>query len=327
MAAFVRQAFELGHRGVHVPDGQQAAGDEATRIGAAPFVNMPVIIGAQVDESLRLVFSLDEQPTVDHREAREIQRCRDAVDIHVSDTGVNIITAGTQLREGGWLHTVFLARPADHGVEPDGRNLPALVFPEIRTVRLGAQFWRGGKCCAGKMLVKHITRFGDVIVSADDHQIVHIHICPSSIFICVSALRPYGHRLSRRECGPRRGAEDHVQQLAGFDRCGALVFGGRNAHECDLLNSASVPESANNIPDVQIFRPQYRSHDQTHAGRRRARPARAGEGWLRSLGARHCIAAKLILPWPGAGFLLFLRRCARAVLHLGCLSGAAPQAQ
>src|SRR3546814_20008982 len=65
--------------------------------------------------------------------AAEIQRCRNAVDVHVADAGVNVVAAFAQLFERGRLHAVLFERAPDHGVEPDGRHLHALVFPVARS--------------------------------------------------------------------------------------------------------------------------------------------------------------------------------------------------
>ena len=53
--------------------GSRAAGNEAPRIGAAPFIDVPVIVGAQMGQRLALVLSLSEQAAVDHREAGEVE--------------------------------------------------------------------------------------------------------------------------------------------------------------------------------------------------------------------------------------------------------------
>ena len=119
MAALGGKPLELGYGGIDIPNRKQTAWDEAAGIGAAPFIDMPIVIGAQVGKCLRLVLGLYEEAAVNHREAREIERCGDPVDIHVSDTGVDIITTGTELRERRRLHAVFLARPADDGIQPD----------------------------------------------------------------------------------------------------------------------------------------------------------------------------------------------------------------
>jgi hypothetical protein len=133
-AALLGDALDLRDRRVHVPGRQQAAWDEAARMGAAPFIDMPVIIGAQMDQGVVLVRRLVEQAAVETHEASEIQRRSDAVDVHIVDARAGIVDTLAQLIEGGGLHAVFFRRPADDGAQTDRGKLHPLVFPVVRSL-------------------------------------------------------------------------------------------------------------------------------------------------------------------------------------------------
>ena len=175
VAALVGQPLDFSGGLLHVPERQTATRNEPARIGSTPFVDMPIIISAQMDQRLLLVLGQGEQAAVDAGEAGEIERCGNAVDIHVADTGMDVIAAGPQLLERGRLEAIFLARAANHGVEGHGLDLLTLVFPVIAAVPTNLQLGRAGQRSAGKVLIKDVSGFGDVIIDTDDHHVFHLH--------------------------------------------------------------------------------------------------------------------------------------------------------
>lgn len=65
--------------------------------------------------------------------------------------------------------------PADDGVQPDRAGALALVQPEIRAVRILAQFRLDRLVLHRKMLVVHGGRLDDMVVDADDNEILNLH--------------------------------------------------------------------------------------------------------------------------------------------------------
>ena len=98
--ALLGQAVDLGDRGIHVPGRQDAERDETAGIGHAPFVVMPVVIGLHVPQRELLVRRLVEGLAVKADGVAEAQRRGDAVDVHVVDAGMHVVTALAQLVEG-----------------------------------------------------------------------------------------------------------------------------------------------------------------------------------------------------------------------------------
>ncbi len=175
MAPLGGNALHLGKRGVHVPAREDTARNEPARIGAAPFVDVPIVIGREVPRRELLVGRAGKPATREVEHAAEIQRRRDAIDVHVLDPRVNIVDALAHLRERGRLHAVFLERTADYGVEPDARELLPLVDPHLAAGGVGHQLGRRCQVRAGQVIVEQVRGFADVIINTDDHHIVHFH--------------------------------------------------------------------------------------------------------------------------------------------------------
>src|ERR1700716_3054791 len=134
MAAFTIQTLQFRDRRGHVPNRKEPAWNEATWIGATPFVNVPIVVCAKVRQRQRLVLGHYKQPAVNRGEACEIQRRSDAVDIHVRNSGVNVVATRPKLLERGRLHAILLRRPANNSIEAYRRELPALIFPIVSAV-------------------------------------------------------------------------------------------------------------------------------------------------------------------------------------------------
>jgi len=94
---------------------------------------------------------------------------------HVAHALVDVVDALAHLLEAGRLHAVFLERAADDGVQAHRRPLLALVFPVVGAGRGLLQLGRGGQRIARQVLVEHVGGFADVVIDADDDQVVHLH--------------------------------------------------------------------------------------------------------------------------------------------------------
>ena len=174
------EALDLGHGGIHVPGGNDAAWDETAWIGVAPFVHVPVIVSLHMANDVGLVGRGTEEQAIKIGQAAEVERGGNAIGIHITDAGVDVVDPGAELVDRGRLHAVFLFRSADDGVERDRRNLHALIVPEIGAIRLGPELWRRGQRITREVTIKQVGWLGDVIVNADEHHVVQLHCIRSS---------------------------------------------------------------------------------------------------------------------------------------------------
>ena len=96
--------------------GSQMAGSEhgmkRPGMGAAPLVDVPVVVGPDHRQRDVLVLGAGEQLAAELRERREAQRAEHAVGVHVLDPLVDVVAARAQLGERGRLDAVLL-RAAD----------------------------------------------------------------------------------------------------------------------------------------------------------------------------------------------------------------------
>ncbi len=120
-AALAGNALQFLRHQFRVPARQNRTGNEPSRIRPAPLVDVPVVVGAQVRDRLGLVRRLDENAAVKSRPAAEVERRRNAIDVHVVDASVWLVDALAQLGKGRRLDAVFLRHAPDHGVETHGR--------------------------------------------------------------------------------------------------------------------------------------------------------------------------------------------------------------
>ena len=95
---FLADAVHLGHRGVDVPHGDDAERDEAARVGPAPLVDGPVVVGLEHDERDLLVARLGERPGVPAGHGREAHGAEHAVGVHVAHPLVHVEAARAAAR-------------------------------------------------------------------------------------------------------------------------------------------------------------------------------------------------------------------------------------
>ncbi|MNT27906.1 hypothetical protein D3C72_1635580 [compost metagenome] len=83
----------LGNGGIDVMARQDRQRDEAPRRTAAPFVDVPVVVGAYHGVGQRPVLRIEEEAARECRECGKANRCERAIDIHVLDPFGNLIRA------------------------------------------------------------------------------------------------------------------------------------------------------------------------------------------------------------------------------------------
>ena len=147
---------------------------EAIRIGAAPVLDVPVVVGP--DDRIRgLVLDVAEVAGAEPGERREAHRRRDAVDVHVANAGMDVVRTGAHLVEPGGVETPLRLRPRHDGVQADDTGLVAAVHPAVDAVVVLHDPRRVVDVLGREAAVEHVGRLDDVVVDAHQDKIVNIH--------------------------------------------------------------------------------------------------------------------------------------------------------
>jgi len=175
VASLFGDPLDLGNRCLDIPIGHQGHRDVTTWMAAAPFVDMPVVIRLKQDQRILLVIELMEQRAIEADDAGKIKRGENAVGIHVFDPRIDIPCALTHLFEGNRLAAIFFLHPTDHGVQPDRSRPLALVKPVICAFSVLAKLGLDRLVLRRKMLVIHGGWLDDMVVDADNDEILDLH--------------------------------------------------------------------------------------------------------------------------------------------------------
>jgi hypothetical protein len=144
-------------------------------VGAAPLVDVPVVVGAQDGEGEVLVLGAGEVLAAELRVRREVHRGEDAVGVHVPDALVDVEAARAHLAEAGGLDAVLVRRATGDGVEADVGRLLALEHPGVGAVVLGDDLGGLVLPAGGDVAVEHVRRLDDVVVHRHQDQVVDVH--------------------------------------------------------------------------------------------------------------------------------------------------------
>ncbi len=156
-----------------VPDGGDGHGDEPGRVGGAPLVQVPVVVGT--DEGERQVEIVAQKgPGRERGEAREVHGGEHTARVHVLHPLVDVVTARPHLVEALRLEPVLLLGSPGDGVErgrlhddlPEGPDVvPLVVTDELRRALLVLR---------GEVVHEEIGWLDDVIVDADQNEVVNL---------------------------------------------------------------------------------------------------------------------------------------------------------
>ena len=97
---------------------------------------------------------------------------------------MDVVATVADLGEGGRLHAVLLPGSAGDGVEPDVRDLLAVVPPDVGSIVLLHDARRDVAPLGREMSIEHGGRLDDVVVHADQDEVFDLHDAPS--LRCVS---------------------------------------------------------------------------------------------------------------------------------------------
>ena len=179
MAPLLGDASHLGRGELGIPDGGDGQGDEAPRLGAAPAVDVPVVVGPHHGQCLVLVLPAGEQLTAELGEGGEAHGTEHAVDGHVPHPLVDVVAADAHVVERGRLESVLLGRASDDGVEPDVGDLVAVVLPVVGAVGAPYQLRCLVLVLRRQPAVEHAPGLNHVVVHTDQNQIFGAHATTS----------------------------------------------------------------------------------------------------------------------------------------------------
>ena len=196
-------APHLAGRRLHVPQRDQADGDEPPTGVAAPLLNRPIVVGDDAGQPQLLVGALGERLAAKARKGRVAGRCLHPVHVHVEEAFLGVVATGAHVVVGDRRHRHLFPG------EPDGCDHPfvgvddVLVDPGVcleRRLVVELLLVRG---CAGELNgahppsldtgasipelgrkpgLPHVRGLDDVVVDADDlgdRHFVHCAYVPS----------------------------------------------------------------------------------------------------------------------------------------------------
>ena len=231
VAALLGHPVDLLRTELGVPDDGDGERNEAARLGAAPAVDVPVVVGLHHGAGLVLVLAPGEELAAELGEGGKAHGAEHAVDRHVTHPLVDVVATDPHVVERGGLDAVLLGRAADDGVQADVGDLVAVVLPDVGPV-LAADELGGLVLVLGRQQpVEHPPRLNDVVVDTDQDHVLSAHFvlpfCRSTRSAPTLSLTPMSHTLRARPRGgakrPRApsGCSGEVQDPAGTVEAGA----------------------------------------------------------------------------------------------------------
>ena len=242
-AALLGDAADLGGHELGVPDRHERQRHEATGVRAAPLVDVPVVVALEQTAAEVAVGGAAEQLTAEAGHRREAHRAEHAVDVHVADALVDVVRALADLVERGRLEAVLLGRTAGDRVEPDVGDLGALERPHVGVHLVFVDHPR----CELEVGLRHVPleevgRLDDVVVDADEDEVVHVHDWAPPDRMVAREPTPAGRGTpplvcsracsTRARCRPRCGPKPRATTATAVTNSGDadqrdVVFGGQ----------------------------------------------------------------------------------------------------
>ena len=174
-AALARQAPDLLGHALGVPHREDAQRDEASGVGRAPLVHVPVVVGLEHHVGEVVVRGFVEETGVEAGEGREAHGGQDPVAVHVANPLVDVVGAGPHLGQAGRLEPPLLLRPGDHGVEARREGRHPLEGPRLHTLLVGDQLGSLVLQVGRHVLLEHVGGLDDVVVDAHENQVFGSH--------------------------------------------------------------------------------------------------------------------------------------------------------
>ena len=124
-------------RNVRIGQPRNLTRNHAPGMPPGPFVEMPIVPGIDRRPSkFRVDAELEALTGEPRQERREVDRRKDAVEVHIGDARIDVPGPAAHLGKARRLERVLLDRTADHSVETDVRNLASVVHPDFLAILL-----------------------------------------------------------------------------------------------------------------------------------------------------------------------------------------------
>ncbi len=178
VAALLREALDLLRRPLDVVEGQHATRDEAVGVGTAPLVDVPVVVGLDHD-----LVDVGVRPLVQHLARKagpvgEVQAGELTTGVHVTDALVHVVAAGPHLVVAAGIDVEVLRVLPGNRVEAQVAALQVAVPPLLDAPLVGAHLGCELLVFRRDMVVEHVGRLGDVVIDADQNDVVRVHGSP-----------------------------------------------------------------------------------------------------------------------------------------------------
>ncbi len=174
-------------------DRGQGQRHEAARVGAAPLVDVPVVVGLEHHQREGRVTRLGrllEGPAAEAGEGGEAHRRQDAVAVHVPDPLVDVVGAGPHLRQRRGVHAPLLLRPGHDAVQAHHAHGGVLEDPLLEPVGVTDQLGCLVLVLRRHVPVEHVGWLDEMVVDTHDDQVVGLHDgVPSLVALLVDAVR------------------------------------------------------------------------------------------------------------------------------------------
>ncbi|CAA0118253.1 Uncharacterised protein [Mycolicibacterium vanbaalenii] len=178
-------AAHLSRTGLGVPDHRQRHRDESRRVGPAPLLDMPVVVGLHQRQAELGVLG-GEQPAGEPREGRKAHRAEDAAGIHVLDPLIDLPTPRPDLVEPLGFQAVLLLGPTRHRIERHVRDHHIPELPRVGPIGVVHQPRGLVQVLLRQVVLEHVRWLDDVVVHADQDHVVLVHD---------DSFRPHGSRV------------------------------------------------------------------------------------------------------------------------------------
>src|SRR5262245_40604694 len=175
VAALVGESADLLRALVRVVQRQDAAGDEALRVRAAPLVDVPVVVRLDHDEVDGAVGAELEHLAREAGPVREVEPGELPAGGHVAHALVDVVAAGPHVLVPHGLDVEHLGRLARDGVETEVPPGDFAVVPLLRAVGAVDDARRLVAIALGHMALEHVGGFGDVVGERDEDHVVAAH--------------------------------------------------------------------------------------------------------------------------------------------------------
>ena len=161
-----------------VPHRDDCKRDEPTRVCSAPLVNVPVVVCTQHDKGEILILGLLEIATTESCKRRKAHRLKNSVAVHVPHTLVNVICARTHLGKTGWVKAPLFFGPGDNSIESHCAHRLTLEGPHVMAPLVLLILWCLILVLCRNMSIKHVWWLDNVVVDADENQVLNLHFSP-----------------------------------------------------------------------------------------------------------------------------------------------------